>query len=121
MARVVSRSVIRDSTLKSFCARRSDNRTEFQTPTFPSETEFRRLTATTSSSGKVGVWNSRTLVAVYMGLVVGLLRRAPDFPRPLLVFIMLQPYFGFLYSKFVRPCLKRYSPKANRTNREAAM
>ena len=31
---------------------------EFQTPTFPSETEFRRLTATTSSSGKVGVWNS---------------------------------------------------------------
>src|ERR1035438_10812414 len=31
---------------------------EFQTPTFPSETEFRRLTATTSSSGKMGVWNS---------------------------------------------------------------
>src|ERR1039458_5903429 len=31
---------------------------EFQTPTFPSETEFRRPTATTSLSGKVGVWNS---------------------------------------------------------------
>jgi formate-dependent nitrite reductase membrane component NrfD len=59
------------------------------------------------------------IVAVYMGIAIGMLRSNPNLPRGLLPCFVLPLPIAFLSSRFVRPFLRRYFDRGQSTDREA--